>query len=164
MRIARGKVCFEIGPPWYQRDSAEHLFPSPSFRANWSYVDLICAEFVTSGTCYPASGVDPIDEAWATVEAAWGDQEAHRRFMGICMALGHLPEAGRRYREVREGDPARAEAAAKHIDTLLVLATQQLQDTRVAPPTSEHKRTLTWAAFFIMLVLMGAGTWLLMRG
>ena len=108
--------------------------------------------------------VDPIDEAWARVEADWGNEEAHRRFVGVCVALEQLPEAGKRYRKVREEDPARSEEAAKHIDTLIVLATQQLQDTRVAPPTTEHKRTLTWAAFFIMLVLMGAGAWLLMRG
>ena len=108
--------------------------------------------------------MDPIDEAWATVEAEWGNEEAHRRFVGVCVALDRLPEAGKRYREVREADPARREDAVKRIDTLIVLATQQLQDTRVGPSTTEHKRTLTWAAFFIMLVLMGAGILLLMRG
>jgi len=108
--------------------------------------------------------VDPIDEAWARVEAEWGDENAHRRFVGVCVALDRLPEAGKRYREVRETDPARRDDAAKQIDTLIVLATQQLQDTRVQPANTEHKRTLTWAAFFIMLVLMGAGTLLLMRG
>ena len=108
--------------------------------------------------------VDPIEEAWATVEAAWGDDDAHRRFLGVCMALGRLPEAGKRYRRVRESDPARAEVAAEQIDRLLGLATQQLEGTRVEASTPEHKRTLSWVAFFMMLVLMGAGTWLLMRG
>ena len=110
------------------------------------------------------SQVDPIDEAWATVEAAWADEEAHRRFLGICMALGRLPDAGSRYRQVRESDPARAEVAAEQIDRLLGLATQQLEGTRILAPVTEHKRTLSWVAFFMMLVLMGAGTWLLMRG
>ena len=108
--------------------------------------------------------MEPIDEAWATVEAAWADDEAHRRFLGVCTALGRLPEAGTRYREVRDSDPARAEVAAKQIDRLLGLATQQLEGTRVEAPTTEHKRTLSWVAFFMMLALMGAGTWLLMRG
>ena len=108
--------------------------------------------------------MDPIDEAWARVEADWGNEEAHRRFVGICVALDRLPEAGKRYRYVRETDPARGEEAARHIETLLVMATQRLQDTRVVPATSEHKRTLTWVAFTIMLLLMGAGAWLLMRG
>ena len=112
----------------------------------------------------PWPHVDPVDEAWGKVEEAWGDAEAHRRFVGVCMALDRLPEAGKRYREVREHDPARADAAQSHIQKLLVLATQQLQDTRVVPESSGHKRTLTWAAFLIMLVLMGAGAWLLMRG
>jgi hypothetical protein len=110
------------------------------------------------------SVVDPIDEAWARVEADWANPEAHRRFVGVCVALERLPEAGKRYRDVRETDPARRDDAIAQIDTLIGLATQQLQDTRVAAPTDQHKRTLTWAAFFIMLVLMGAGVWLLMRG
>ncbi len=107
--------------------------------------------------------VDPIDEAWAKVEADWGNEEAHRRFVGVCVALDQLPEAGKRYRAVRETDPARREDAAKQIDTLIVLATQQLQDTRAGPPATEHKRTLTWAAFFIMLMLMGAALLFLLR-
>jgi len=111
-----------------------------------------------------SSPVDPIEEAWARVEAEWGNEDAHRRFVGVCVALDRLPEAGKRYREVRETDPARRDEAAKQIDTLIVLATQQLQDTRVLPANTEHKRTLTWAAFFIMLVLMGAGVLLLLRG
>ncbi len=108
--------------------------------------------------------VDSIEEAWAQVEAEWESEEAHRRFVGLCVALDRLPDAGKRYREVREADPSRREDAIKRIDTLIALATQQLQDTRVGPVTNQHKRTLTWAAFFIMLVLMGAGLLLLMRG
>ena len=108
--------------------------------------------------------MDPIEEAWARVEAEWGNEDAHRRFVGVCVALDRLPEAGQRYREVRETDPARRDDAAKQIDTLIALATQQLQDTRVQPATNEHKRTLTWAAFFIMLVSMGTGILFLMRG
>ena len=110
------------------------------------------------------ASVDPIDEAWTRVEAEWGNEDAHRRFVGVCVALDRLPEAGKRYRKVRETDPTRRDDAAAQIDRLIVLATQQLQDTRVRPTNTEHKRTLTWAAFFIMLVLMGAGVLLLMRG
>jgi len=107
--------------------------------------------------------VDPIDEAWKRVEADWGNQDAHRRFVGVCVALDRLPEAGKHYRAVRETDPARREDAVKQIDGLIALAAQQLQDTRVIPASHEHKRTLTWVAFFIMLVLMGAGILLLLR-
>jgi|GEM_PF-1211469 len=107
--------------------------------------------------------VDPVDEAWARVEAEWGNQEAHRRFIAVCVALDRLPEAGKRYRQIREYDPARRDDAAKQIDTLIGLATQQLADTRSAPGGLSHKRKLTWVAFTMMLVLMGTGIWLLMR-
>ncbi|MGB5417156.1 MAG: hypothetical protein WBN01_21155 [Polyangiales bacterium] len=107
--------------------------------------------------------VDPIDEAWDRVEADWGNQDAHRRFVGVCVALDRLPDAGKRYRAVRETDPGRREDAVKQIDGLIALAAQQLQDTRVVPASHEHKRTLTWVAFFIMLVLMGAGILLFLR-
>jgi hypothetical protein len=107
--------------------------------------------------------VDPIDEAWGKVEGDWENEDAHRRFIGVCVALDQLPEAGRRYREVRESDPARHDDAARHIDQLISLAAQQLQDTRVAPSSVDQKRTLTWVAFTIMLALMGAGVWLLLR-
>ncbi len=108
--------------------------------------------------------MDPIDEAWARVEAEWGSEEAHRRFVAICVALDRLPEAGTRYRHVRDTNPARREDAERHIERLLTLAAQRLQDTRVVPAVASHKRTLTWVAFTIMLLLMGAGAWLLMRG
>lgn len=112
----------------------------------------------------PSWSVEPIDEAWAGVEAEWGNDEAHRRFVAVCVSLDRLPEAGKRYREVRETDPSRREEAAKQIDRLLGLATQQLQDTRVTPATMEHKRALQWVAFAIMMGLMGVGAWLMMRG
>ncbi len=108
--------------------------------------------------------MDPIDEAWARVEAEWGSAETHRRFVGVCVALDRLPDAGKRYREVRENDPSRRDKAARQIDKLIALATQQLQDTRVGPAPMEPKRTLQWVAFAIMLGLMGVGAWFMMRG
>ncbi|MEM8606718.1 MAG: hypothetical protein AAGF92_06410 [Myxococcota bacterium] len=107
--------------------------------------------------------MDPIDEAWGQVEADWQDEEAHRRFVGVCVALERLPEAGKRYREVRERDPERRDDAIAQIDKLLTLATQQLQDTRVPPSTREHKRTLQWVAFGVMMMLMAVGAWLMLR-
>jgi hypothetical protein len=121
------------------------------------------SQFSHSAAVLFFDSVDPIDEAWALVEAKWGEEEAHRRFVGVCIALDRLPEAGKRYRMVRETDPTRREAASKQIDALIALATQQLQNTRVTTSGGAHKRTLTWAAFFIMLVLMGAGILFLLR-
>jgi hypothetical protein len=140
------------------------MFPPSEGGADLSSPCAVNAKTAHRVSVLPSSSVDPVEEAWAKVEAAWGDEEAHRRFIGICVALGRLPEAGRRYREVQQSDPARAESATRHIDRLLLLATQQLQNTRVPSATTGYKRTLTWVAFFIMLVLMGAGAWLLIRG
>ncbi len=108
--------------------------------------------------------MDPLDEAWARVEAQWGDDEAHRRFIGMCMALDRLPEAGRRYKAVRDEGSARSPQAEARMETLIALATQQLQDTRVEPVVSEHKRTLQWIAFAIMMGFMGVGAWLMLGG
>ena len=134
----------------------------PIMRVFGLHVDN-ARHFCHSQAVLLCSAVDPIDEAWARVETDWGDEEAHRRFVGVCVALERLPEAGKRYRHVRETDASRSEDAARQIDRLIVLATQQLEDTKVVRGTTEHKRTLTWAAFFIMLMLMGAGAWLLLR-
>lgn len=107
--------------------------------------------------------VDPIEEAWERVEAEWGSEEAHRRFVGVCMTMDQLPEAGRRYRQVHEHNPTRREEAGRQIERLIAIATQQLADTRTAAPSMAPKRVLQWVAFAIMLGLMGVGTWLLMR-
>jgi hypothetical protein len=98
------------------------------------------------------------------VEAQWEDDEVHRRFIGVCVAMDQLPEAGRHYREVRDSDAARAPEATRRIESLLTLATQQLADTRTEVGTKEPKRALTWAAFLTMLLLMGSVIWTLSGG
>ena len=100
-----------------------------------------------------------------TVEAEWGNDDAHRRFVARVRGPRSAPRGGKTLsrRFARLTLPA-VTTPMKQIDGLIVLATQQLQDTRVQPASTEHKRTLTWAAFFIMLVLMGAGMLLLLRG
>ena len=110
------------------------------------------------------STVDPIDEAWGRVQTEWSEDEPHRRFIAVCVALDRLPEAGRRYREVRDRDPGRREEASRRIDSLIALATQQLSDSRSKPPEAGTKRTLRWAAFLIMLILMGSVVWLSLQG
>ena len=166
LRSARhecGNAWTASGPSPDERPRPTGLFPGCSDCAVLACVRLISDKSAASLRMLPWVSVDPIDEAWTRVESNWGDEGAHRRFVGVCVALGRLPEAGKRYRRIRDVDPARSEEAARHIDRLIALATQQLEDTRVVPATTEHKRTLTWAAFFIMLVLMGAGAWLLLR-
>jgi hypothetical protein len=101
------------------------------------------------------SGPDPIDEAWERVDRAWDDEETHRKFIALCRALGRLPEAGRRYREIRDRDPSRRDAAAAHIDALLSAAMLEMQAHRSPPPMRHGKRWLTIVALLLMLGFMG---------
>lgn len=77
---------------------------------------------------------DPIAVAWRKVEASWDDDDAHRAFIGLCASLGRLPEAGARYRQVKESDPARRDDAHARIEGLITLAMQSLQLDRSEPP------------------------------
>ncbi len=106
-------------------------------------------------TADPRSAPDPVDEAWEKVDQAWDDPEAHRRFIALCRAVGRLAEAGRRYRDVRENDPARAESAKAQIDALIAAAMVEMQAHRSPPPVARARRWLTAAALLLMLGLMG---------
>jgi hypothetical protein len=113
-----------------------------------------------------AGGVDlGLDAAWSDVEARWDDEDAHKAFVARCVATGRLPEAGRRYREVRDRDPSRRESAAAHIDRLLSLATRNLELTRSPPPDSASmRRRLFFVALGVCLVLVGVALWAWLPG
>ncbi len=99
---------------------------------------------------------DPVAEAWAKVDRDWDDPEAHRRFIALCRTLGRLPEAGRRYREVREADAARRATAEARIADLLAAATLELQAHRSEPPARRDRRWVTLLGALVMLALMAA--------
>ncbi|MFW5875207.1 MAG: hypothetical protein ACOCXM_00590 [Myxococcota bacterium] len=102
---------------------------------------------------------DPIELAWGRVEAQWSDPEAHSAFLALCMELDRLPEAGRRYREVRERDPERSEEAQRRIDELLSLAAQRLQLQRTPPRVDRGRRRLFWLALGVSLCLLLVALW-----
>jgi len=95
---------------------------------------------------------DPIDTAWAEVEADWSSEAAHKKFLTLCASLDRLAEAGKRYRAVKESDPERAEVATAQIDRLLGLAMQNLQVLKSEPRTRSGKQVL----FLIALGISGA--------
>lgn len=114
-------------------------------------------------------GADPIDTAWAQVQDRWGDDEAHARFLTLCVQLGRMPEAGRRYREVRERhaggtaeDEARAAEAQHRIDKLVGFAMANMMQQRTEPSTAP-RRTLTIVAAVLMLASILAATWTVLR-
>ncbi len=105
---------------------------------------------------------DPIDEAWARLEEQWDDAEAHRRFIGLCATLDRLPEAGRRYREVRETDPERREVARAQIDRLLTYAMQSLEAVRTPPSASRGRAILLAVAFVLTVGMIGVTSYLVL--
>lgn len=108
-------------------------------------------------------GDDPIEAAWEKVEAAWDDEEAHRKFLGLCSATDRLAEAGRRYREVRERDPERAAMAAAQIDRLLGLAMQNLEVLKTEPPQRTGKTIMFLIALGVSLSLIVTALWTWLR-
>jgi hypothetical protein len=79
------------------------------------------------------SADDPIEVAWQKVEAAWDEDDVHRRFVALCESQGALAEAGRRYRAIRDTDPTRSAAAKKRIDYVLSAALRSMEITRTTP-------------------------------
>jgi hypothetical protein len=106
--------------------------------------------------------VDELASAWASVERDWENDNAHRRFLALCAACDQLSEAGKRYRQVRDEDPARAAEAKRRIDGLLALATEQLLRQKTPPPTKSTPR-LTFIAIGITAAIVGMTLWQLAR-
>jgi hypothetical protein len=104
---------------------------------------------------------DPFEAAFRELEAHWGEDAAHRRFIAFCATQGQLGEAGKRYRKVREEDPARREEAARRIDAVLAHALQHMQLTKTeVKPGARNLRWVVGAcvclALFALLSLLRA--------
>ncbi len=99
-----------------------------------------------------------LDAAWAHVLEHWDEEAAHEAFLTLCAQTGRLAEAGRRYRNVREGDdPERAEEAARRIERLLAMAAASLRAERSDPDAFRRKgkATLTLLATLLFVALVG---------
>ena len=107
---------------------------------------------------------DPVADAWSALLTRWQDDEAHRGFMGLCATLDRLPDAGQRYRQVRDADPdpERRKDAERHIARLLGIAIVALERTRTTP-SPRPRRKLTWIAIAVSLTLVVAALWLATR-
>lgn len=108
------------------------------------------------------SSTDELVRAWQSVERDWTNDEAHRRFLALCAVSDRLAEAGRRYRRVRDEDPARAPQAERSIDALLAIATEQLLQHKTPPPQKSTPR-LTFVALGVAAVIVGMTLWQLAR-
>ena len=105
---------------------------------------------------------DPITLAWQKVEAAWDDDDAHRRFVALCESQGLLGEAGRLYRAVRDTDPARSAAAKKRIDYVLAAALRTMEVTRTTPAAA--KSVVRTVSIVVALSVVALALMALLRG
>jgi len=109
----------------------------------------------------PSSPEGLIETAWGAVEADWESAEAHKKFLALADSLDRLAEAGKRYRAVKEKDPARSAAADKHIDQLLGLAMKRVRIDKVEP--SKQRSRVEWIALGLSIVLISAALFSALR-
>ena len=104
-----------------------------------------------------------IESAWQRVLAEWGDEKAHKAFLMLCASTGQLAEAGRRYRDVRERDPERAEAAKAQIDRVLGLAMQNLSALKTEPTARSARTKVLLIAMGVSGAMIASALWAVLR-
>ena len=109
----------------------------------------------------PSSSEDPIETAWAAVEADWESADAHKKFLALCDSLDRLAEAGKRYRAAKEKDASRRAGADKHIEQLLGLAMKRVRVDKVEP--GKQRSRVEWIALGLSLVLISAALFSALR-
>ncbi|MDQ3036402.1 MAG: hypothetical protein M3Y87_28650 [Myxococcota bacterium] len=105
---------------------------------------------------------DELEQAWADVLGAWDDEGTHARFLALVGAMGRHAEAGRRYREVKERDPARRAVADRRIEEILQHAVANVLLTTRAEPAPARRR-LEWIALGVSTALIAAALWQVVR-
>ncbi|MBN8615769.1 MAG: hypothetical protein J0L92_34560 [Deltaproteobacteria bacterium] len=108
-----------------------------------------------------SSDADPIEAAWAQVEASWESAEAHKKFLVLCDSFDRLAEAGRRYRAVKDADPKRRVEAEKRIEELLGLAMVRVRVDKVEP--GKVRSRVEWIALGVSIVLVSAAVVSMLR-
>jgi hypothetical protein len=107
---------------------------------------------------------DAIERAWRELlDERWEEDKAHQAFLTLCASTDRLAEAGRRYREVRERNPARAERAKKEIDRTLVRAMQNLSALETEPARQNTKLRMFLVALGMSGAFVASFLWALLR-
>jgi hypothetical protein len=111
------------------------------------------------------SSDDPVTTAWEKLQEDWGDPEAHKRFIALCLTRERLAEAGRLYREVRDqdDDAERRAEAERQIDRILTHALSTLEVMK-SPPAPKRNTALLLVATVIFVLLVGTATLAVMGG
>ncbi len=108
-----------------------------------------------------SSDSDPMEAAWAAVEAQWDTAEAHKKFLVLSDSLDRLAEAGKRYRAIKDRDPKRRAEAEKRIEELLGFAMARVRVDKVEPGTARSR--VEWIALGVSIVLISAAVVSMMR-
>lgn len=93
------------------------------------------------------------ESLWQRVQDDWDDDKVHNAFLEYARTRFLLPEAGARYRKMKEDDPSRAEVVDKKLGALMALALSMLESER-SEPTKGTPRWLTFVTFAICLGLL----------
>jgi len=99
---------------------------------------------------------------WERLATAWDDPRAHQRFLALADASGALAEAGRRYRGVRDGDPARRAEAERRIEEILGRALARMKPER-SDETRRLRSRVEWVGYGVSAALIAAALWQLFR-
>lgn len=106
------------------------------------------------------AGIEPLqgkDEAlellWSKVLEHWDEDKVHTAFLEYARERFLLPEAGARYRQIKETDPERAELAQKKLGQLMTLALALLESAR-EPVRSGPPRWITSLAYAVAAVFV----------
>ena len=93
---------------------------------------------------------------WDKVQEHWDDDKVHGAFLEYARERLLLPEAGSRYRVIKETDPDRAEMADKKLTMLMLLALTLLESAREQPTTvPKWVSSIAYAVaavFFVVLI------------
>ena len=103
-----------------------------------------------------------LEREWERVLAAWDEPDAHKRFLVLADSTGRLAFAGKRYREVKEKDPARAPIASQQIDRILGLAMAQMKALEKTEPAKGRSK-VEWIALGVSAALIAAALFQLLR-
>ena len=92
------------------------------------------------GFIYERPKLEPVDEAWARLEASWEDDLAHRKFLELSASVDGLDVAAAHYQAVRRSRPddARAQEGVRRSVALA-------QSVYTARSQAERIRPATWS-------------------
>ena len=102
---------------------------------------------------------DPLEAAWQALLDAWPEEGAHRKFLALAETLDRLPDAGSRYRGIKDealraGDTARAAEAEAGIERLITRAMGRMELHR-QPPDPKPRRIVLGLGVVLVLALFG---------